>query len=262
LTRAVGKRLEISGIAVDHPMMTRAEVEGFYQDPRVAESYERKRFASGWKQPEEIDALRHFATRARPKRLLDLASGTGRAVRGLADLARELTVAVDLSAPMLTANRAGPGASGVEYARANAFQLPLATESFDFVVCLRCIRHFAAEDRSAIYREIRRVLQPGGSFVLDAANRGLHASQLAERAIFDQVYAPDELAAELSEHGFELAELWGTLTGYERLAELLMRWRVPASLVTRGFHRVHRLLRARPAVVEGSYLWIARCVRK
>ena len=45
-------------------MMTRAEVEGFYQDPRVAESYERNRFASGWKQPEELDALRHFATRA------------------------------------------------------------------------------------------------------------------------------------------------------------------------------------------------------
>ncbi len=262
MSRAAGERLEISGIPVERPVMTRAEVEDFYQDPRVAESYECNRFARGWKQPEELDALRHFATRARAKRLLDLASGTGRAVRGLADLARELTVAVDLSAPMLTANRAGPGASGVEYARANAFQLPLATDSFDFVVCLRCIRHFAAEDRAAIYREIRRVLQPGGSFVLDAANRRFHASQLAERAIFDQVYTPHELAAELGEHGFRIAELWGTLTGYERLAELLVRWRVPASLATRGFHRVHRLLRARPAVVEGSYLWIARCVHE
>lgn len=255
------KRLAVSGIDVDEPVLSRQAVERFYQDPRVAESYEGHRFTGGWKHPEEMDALRCFVRRARPARLLDLATGTGRAVRSVATEVEGLAAAVDLSRPMLDASRGSENSGRVRYAQASAFTLPFATASLDFLVCLRCIRHFDDADRRAIYAEIRRVLRPGGSFVLDAANHARHADQLSDRHIFDVTYTREELGRELRENGFRIGDWWGTVTGWEWLADAAIRRGVPGRTASAGFHLLHRWIRSRRAVVEGSYLWILRCER-
>jgi ubiquinone/menaquinone biosynthesis C-methylase UbiE len=254
-------RLAVSGIEVDEPVLSREAVERFYQDPRVAKDYEAHRFTAGWKHPEEIDALRRFVRRVRPERLLDLATGSGRAVRSVAAEVTGIAAAVDLSRPMLDTNRESETRGRVRYARASAFALPFATGSLDFLVCLRCIRHFDEVDRKAIYAEIRRVLRPGGHFVLDAANHALHADQLADRHIFDATYTRAELRGELLQNGFRIGQWWGTVTGWEWLADAALRLGVPQRIVTPWFHRIHRWIRARPAVVDGSYLWILRCER-
>jgi ubiquinone/menaquinone biosynthesis C-methylase UbiE len=256
-----GERFAVSGIEVDEPVLGREAVERFYQDPRVAKDYEAHRFAAGWKHPEEIDALRRFVRRARPTRLLDLATGSGRAVRGVAADVTGLAAAVDLSRPMLDANRASESTARVCYTRASAFALPFATGSLDFLVCLRCIRHFDGSDRKSIYAEIRRVLRPGGHFVLDAANHALHADQLADRHIFDETYTRGELRRELEQNGFRIGQWWGTVTGWEWIVDAAIRRGVPERFASAWFHRLHRWIRARPAVVDGSYLWILRCER-
>jgi ubiquinone/menaquinone biosynthesis C-methylase UbiE len=253
--------MAVSGIDVAEPVLSREAVERFYQDPRVVERYEAHRFTGGWKHPEEMDALRRFVRRARPARLLDLASGSGRAVRCVAGDVEGLVAAVDLSQPMLDTNRESETGGRVRYARASAFSLPFASASLDFLVCLRCIRHFDVADRKQIYAEIRRVLRPGGHFVLDAANHALHAEQLSERHIFDATFTRETLTCELRESGFRIGDWWGTVTGWEWLADAAVRRGVPQRIAMAWFHHLHRWIRARPAVVDGSYLWIVRCER-
>jgi demethylmenaquinone methyltransferase/2-methoxy-6-polyprenyl-1,4-benzoquinol methylase len=87
-------------------------------------------------------------------RVLDLACGTG-------DLSRAATrhtyrvVGTDLSAGMLTANRAG-----VPLVESDGSQLPFADGAFDGLVCGYALRNFT--DLGATLRESARVLRPGG----------------------------------------------------------------------------------------------------
>ncbi|HXG11715.1 MAG TPA: class I SAM-dependent methyltransferase, partial [Gemmataceae bacterium] len=41
---------------------------------------------------------------------------------------------------------------------------------FDLVYTFRFVRHFRRSDRERLYVQVRRVLKPGGYFVLDAVN--------------------------------------------------------------------------------------------
>ena len=67
----------------------------------------------------------------------------------------------DFSAGMVEAAREVLGGRA-EYAVANAEELPFADESFDIVLANHMLYHVA--DRPQAFREIRRVLVPGGAF--------------------------------------------------------------------------------------------------
>ena len=99
-------------------------------------------------------------------RVLDLAGGTG-------DIARLLSARVgaqgrvlltDINADMLTLGRArleDRGVAGnVDYALANAEQLPFADRTFDAVTIAFGLRNVT--DQPAALREMKRVLRPGG----------------------------------------------------------------------------------------------------
>ena len=69
-------------------------------------------------------------------------------------------VATDLSEAMVAHGELVGTARSVTWRQADVMELPYADESFDVVVCQFGAMFFP--DRVAAYREIRRVLRPGG----------------------------------------------------------------------------------------------------
>jgi SAM-dependent methyltransferase len=99
------------------------------------------------------------AARLTPHRVLEIAAGTGVLTRELAAAipAAQLT-ATDLNQAMVEfGSRQVPGAA---WRQADALHLPFDDRQFDLVVCQFGVMFFP--DRPAAFREMRRVLAPGG----------------------------------------------------------------------------------------------------
>jgi SAM-dependent methyltransferase len=106
-----------------------------------------------------------------PKRVLELAAGTGVVTRHLAQRlpAGTTIVATDLNQPMLDeAARVGTSRP-VEWRQADAMQLPFPDASFDAVVCQFGAMFFP--DKAKAFAEARRVLRPGGHLLLNVWDR-------------------------------------------------------------------------------------------
>lgn len=99
-------------------------------------------------------------------RVLEIAAGTGIASRKLRDALAPgaRLVITDLNPPMLaiaqTKFRQG---EAVELQQADAMALPFAAGTFDVVACQFGVMFFP--DRVASFREVARVLQPGGRYI-------------------------------------------------------------------------------------------------
>jgi ubiquinone/menaquinone biosynthesis C-methylase UbiE len=117
-------------------------------------------------EPYAVDMARRVAER-RPRRVLEIAAGTGVVTRHLAVMldAQCEIVATDLNAAMLEeAQRIGT-ARPVQWRVADAMQLPFDQGAFDVVVCQFGAMFFP--DRPHAYGEARRVLAPGGAFLFN-----------------------------------------------------------------------------------------------
>lgn len=137
-------------------------------------------------------------------RVLDLAGGTGRAARAIADpvgAARvPALVVVDASRPMLRHAR-NRGTAAVQ---GDAGRLPVRTTSVDAVVVLDALHHLP--DREAALAEAGRVLRPGGVLVIREFDPGTlrgRALAAAERAVgFDSTFrGPDAWATAVDAAG-------------------------------------------------------------
>jgi len=188
-------------------------------------------------------AQRHFPT---PGRLIDLGCGTGRllltfAARGYACLG------VDLSAPMLAVvnEKAAHAGLAVAVLKANLVELdevPAAT--FDYAACLfstlGMIR--GPDNRRQFLGHVRRILKPGGVFVLHAHNvryrlgRGLgrRGPEKGDRTMPQHRggaeltihhYTRGELLAELKDTGFRTREV----VSIAPKGRLAMPWFLPAT---------------------------------
>lgn len=111
------------------------------------------------------------AVRLRPRRVLELAAGTGVVTRRLAAALPEDVeiVATDLNQAMLDQAAATGTSRPVEWLAADATRLPFADESFDVVVCQFGVMFFP--DKPAAHAEVRRVLQPGGTYLFNVWDR-------------------------------------------------------------------------------------------
>jgi ubiquinone/menaquinone biosynthesis C-methylase UbiE len=118
-----------------------------------------------------VDYAADIARRAAacsPTRVLETAAGTGIVTRQLRDLlpAGASLTATDLNPPMLQVARAKfrPD-EHADFQPADATALPFPDGRFDVVVCQFGVMFFPDKDRS--YREIHRVLAPGGRYLFN-----------------------------------------------------------------------------------------------
>ena len=125
------------------------------------------------------DDIVERVVRLRPRRVLEMAAGTGVVTRRLASALPDDVeiVATDLNPAMLEQAAATGTSRPVEWRPADAMQLPFADESFDAVVCQFGVMFFP--DKPAAHAEVRRVLEPGGTYVFNVWDR-IEANEFAD----------------------------------------------------------------------------------
>ncbi|HDZ35392.1 MAG TPA: class I SAM-dependent methyltransferase [Thermococcus sp.] len=108
--------------------------------------------------------LKHMTTRGK---VLDLACGAGGFSFLLEDLGFDV-VALDSSESMLERARefAKDKNSRVEFVKGDAKSIPFENNSFEYVIFIDSLVHFEAAELNAVFKEIARVLKPGGKFIL------------------------------------------------------------------------------------------------
>jgi SAM-dependent methyltransferase len=97
---------------------------------------------------------------------LDIATGAGHTAAAFAPHVAHV-IASDITVEMLEEARklaAAKGLANMEVVRADAEALPFEDERFDLVTCRIAAHHFA--DVPRFLREVKRVLEPGGTFAL------------------------------------------------------------------------------------------------
>jgi ubiquinone/menaquinone biosynthesis C-methylase UbiE len=110
----------------------------------------------------DLDAMVEAASLQGHERVLDIGSGPGHAAFAFAPRVRS-AVAFDLSEAMLAEGRrlgAELGIANVGFEQGDAAALPFEAGSFEVVTSRYCAHHYA--DPGAVFREVARVLAPGG----------------------------------------------------------------------------------------------------
>lgn len=113
--------------------------------------------------------LARRAAMLKPKNVLEIACGTGISTVALRKALPPETsiVATDLNPPMIEVARGKlRDASNMEFAQADAMQLPFADGAFDLVAIQFGVMFFP--DKPAAYAEAKRVLRPGGTLLFSA----------------------------------------------------------------------------------------------
>ncbi|MEB3322386.1 MAG: methyltransferase domain-containing protein [Synechococcaceae cyanobacterium] len=154
-----------------------------------------------------------------PLRILDVATGTGRAMRQLrAAFPRAELTGIDLSPAYLREARRGmanlPGAAP-QLMRANADALPFEAETFDVVSCVFLFHELPRPVRAQVARECLRVLRPGGLMVMaDSIQKGDYPAfssllELFPRSFHEPFfgdYIHDQIDRHLVDAGFQNLE--------------------------------------------------------
>ncbi|MFV2038625.1 MAG: class I SAM-dependent methyltransferase [Acidimicrobiales bacterium] len=139
-----------------------------------------------------------------PSSVLEVAAGSGVVTRAMsAGLPPEVSiVASDLNQPMLDYAQKVGTARPVTWQQADVMELPLGDNTFAAVVCQFGVMFFP--DRPRAFREIHRVLQPGGTFLFNVWDR-IEQNEFADvvtRAV-GELFADDPpLFLDRTPHGY------------------------------------------------------------
>jgi ubiquinone/menaquinone biosynthesis C-methylase UbiE len=162
-------------------------------------------------------AIRPWVEAARPRAVLDVGCGPGITA---GSVTRPGISLVELDCNFQMARRAEYrlGAEGRKIAGVvgSCSSIPLRSESVDLVLCVNCLEFTSERDRS--FRELRRVLRPGGTAIVGVMNaqspweltRRLKAPFLSEKRSYykrGRFFRAEELRRELEEARFEVAEI-------------------------------------------------------
>lgn len=156
--------------------------------------------------------------------VVDLGCGRGRDVLRAAALVgdRGRAVGVDLSAEMLAAARGAAARSpeNVRFVRSGLAPLDLPDATADVVISNCAINH--APDKAAVYREIHRVLRPGGRFVVsdvvaeEALPEAVRSDPAAWAACYGGAIPEAAYLAAARGAGFDTVEVVERSEPYER----------------------------------------------
>ena len=115
---------------------------------------------------EDLDRIVALATEHGGERIVDVGTGVGHTLRRVAPRFQR-ALGVDATLEMLEAGAgvlAGAGVTNALLVQADATALPIASRSADVVTSRLAAHHFV--DAGGAFREIARILRPGGLFIL------------------------------------------------------------------------------------------------
>jgi hypothetical protein len=111
------------------------------------------------------------------RRVLDAGCGAGYGAAALASGARAV-LAIDIAPEAIEYARAHYRAENLRFEQASCLQIPVADASFDLVVAFEIIEHLS--DWRTFLGEVRRVLSPGGQFLVSTPNKVFYAEARRE----------------------------------------------------------------------------------
>ncbi|WP_457750518.1 class I SAM-dependent methyltransferase [Thermococcus sp.] len=122
-------------------------------------------------------------------KVLDIGCGAGGVSFLLEDLGFNV-IGIDNSDYMLSLARgfAREKGSTVEFIKADARELPFKGDSFDYVLFIDGVFHFAPPDLSKVFFEAGRVLRPGGKFIIQFTDMRSLLKRLKERQIIGEEF--------------------------------------------------------------------------
>ena len=118
--------------------------------------------------------------------LLEVGAGAGRNTPRYKGYQRIVLLDYSLTQLQQAQARLGRGDCYI-YAAADAYKLPFVNNLFDGTTMIRTLHHMA--DAPAALREIRRVMQPKGTFILEFANK-LNLKAIARYLLGRQAWSP------------------------------------------------------------------------
>ena len=137
--------------------------------------------------PFAVDLARRVRSRD-PRRILELAAGTGVLTRELLHTGSADVVATDLNVSMVATGR--QFVPEAVWTQADALDLPFDADEFDLVVCQFGVMFFP--DKPAAFTQARRVLTPGGRLMVSVwANLESHTFQAALVDALTRVFPVD-----------------------------------------------------------------------
>ena len=135
-----------------------------WQSPATIRAYER---LEGWTDPGEKAAVEYVAPEVRSRPILDIGVGAGRTTALLQTISQQYT-GIDYTQEMVEVCRARHPGARILHMDARDLS-SFADEQFALVVfSFNGIDAVNLDDRRKILREVHRVLQPGGLFIVSA----------------------------------------------------------------------------------------------
>jgi len=143
--------------------------------PAVPLVWTGERLTTGAGQQVEVEHLHRYLlarTLCRGFDVLDVASGEGYGSAFIAQTARSV-VGVELDSEAVRHARAAYAAENLRFVEGDARRLPLPDACVDVVVSFETIEHFYEHDE--FLTEVRRVLRPGGRFLVSSPERDVYS---------------------------------------------------------------------------------------
>lgn len=184
--------------------------------------------------------LAEFLQLGPTSRVLDIGSGLGGPARTLAESFGCHVTGIDITQAFCDAATALSGWVGlsdrVNFRQGDATQLPFGDAEFDAAMTIHVAMNLAAKDR--MYAEAKRILKPGGRFVVYDVLQGeggdvLYPVPWAREPSISHLATPDAMTALLSNAGFTILQVEdSTEEGQRWFEEVAKRMAIAAPAVT------------------------------